>query len=175
MKLINNTRIPDDTLLPLLLKAGRSVGARTAGVVVQVNLAPRCVTSRGRAYPYDWVRWIRGSNRRMKTDHGAFRISLPVRTITERSYIVAYRNKAYDALEVAQHFFYVARHEWGHIRDFQTGDYWKLGHSSKMTHDRRPQELRAENYIYEADERKRGEPWAYEENMALALALENVC
>ncbi len=77
MKLINNTRVLDRVLEAVLLKAGRAVGARTAGVVVQVNSGRRRV--HGMAYDCDLVRWRRGSRRWMATDGGAFRITLPTR------------------------------------------------------------------------------------------------
>ena len=60
MKLINNTRIPDDVLRPVLVAAGRSVRARTSKVVVQVNPGWGI---RGTAYDCGWVRW---GNRRRK-------------------------------------------------------------------------------------------------------------
>jgi hypothetical protein len=164
MKLLNYTKIPDAILEPLLLRAGRAVGARTAGVVVKVNPAYRCTGSSGMAYACAWVRWKRGSECRLTTDGGAFRISLPIR---------------YDPLKAAQNFFRTARHEWGHIRDYQTRDYWTLGNSRirrlgsrRPPHDSRPEEIRAYNYADEADDKDRGERWAQEEILNLAIALE---
>lgn len=187
MKLLNNTPIPDAILEPLLRKAGRAVGARTQRVVVQVNRATSHVTSCGMAYSATWVRWKGGSNRKLTTDKGAFKISLPLRSPTERPHIKKYRDLRYDPLTVAQRFFAVARHEWGHIREYQTGDYWRLPNSKRhpvmdlsgrvqkakrrIPHDARPEEIRVENYAWDADEKGKDKDWAAEEIQALAIAL----
>ena len=73
MKLHNRTRLPDDILSRLLTAAGRSVGARTSGVAVQVN--PGRTHARGMAYECFTVRF---GKRWEKTDGGCFKISLPL-------------------------------------------------------------------------------------------------
>jgi hypothetical protein len=176
MKLLNYTKIPDAVLEPLLLRAGRAIGVRTTGVVVKVNPAYRSTIVSGTAYHCGWVRWRRGTDRRLATDGGAFKVTLPVRTRTERPYVKEWRDKHYDPLEVAAKFFWVARHEWGHIRDYQSR-YWQTwssrGQSGRRPrHDSRPEEIRAFNYADEADDKDRGERWAQEEILNLAIALE---
>jgi len=206
MKLLNNTTVPNEILEPLLTLAGRSVGARTSKVVVQVNRGDAWSNGcRGMAYECCWVRWQGGNKRRryvntsvrqpdgsskyvtivknkpnrISTDGGAFKISLPV--------IPASCHKdgrtgpmCYNGLRIAENFMYVARHEWGHIRDYQDGGRYRLAWSRpkaggrRAIHDRRPEEWRAENYIYDSDLRRKNKNWAYEEIMALALYLEGL-
>jgi len=207
MKLLNNTQIPNEVLEPLLTLAGRSVGARTSNVVVQVNRGDAWTDGcRGMAYECVWVRWtnkvqkrryktktrilsngvkysyriLQTHKRKIHTDGGAFKISLPV--------IPASCHKKgrvgpmyYDGLHIAENFMYVARHEWGHIRDYQNGGRYSLswsrpkpGQTRRAIHDRRPEEWRAENYIYDSDLRRKNKNWAYEEIMALALYLEGL-
>ena len=142
MKLYNRTRISDDILSALLVKAGKSVGANTSGVVVKVNTGHHYVN--GTAWQDDRVyvgsRWI-------NTDRGHFRISLPM------------PDRIHDAIDRARDFLYVARHEWGHIRDYQAGGRrtMEFSHRSsggrRPSHDSRPEEIRAENYIYDSDKR----------------------
>ncbi len=172
MKLLNNTKIPDDLLEAVLLRAGRSVRARTSNVVVQVNPAYRCLASRGMTHGCFRVRWQRGSRRWMITDGGAFRISLVVPSLHSE-----WRIKRYDPLTAAESFFRVARHEWGHIHDYQAKEFWRVSFSREQggrrpPHDARPEEIRTENYANEADEKDRGAQWAQEEILALAVALE---
>lgn len=198
MKLLNNTPVPDEILERLLTKAGRSVGARTSGVVVQVNRGNSSSSGcRGTAYCCSSVKWRTGNKRRkyaykdephpeggvrrkcivlnaprwISTDGGAFKISLPIAKTSPR----------YDGLVTAENFMYVARHEWGHIRDYQNGGKWRLpwsrpkpGKTRRAAHDDRPEEIRADRYVRHSDEARKGRNWAYEEVMDLALFLEGL-
>jgi hypothetical protein len=165
VKLLNRTPIPDDILETLLVKAGRAVGAKTTNTVVQVN---RCIHgTSGIAYNCTWVRWG-ASKRRLKCD-GAFRITLPLPAGPKaRTWY-----HLLDPLDAAVRFFEVARHEWGHIRDYQNPNRtWSIPTRRRLPHDRRPVEIRADNYVFDADEHKHGAEWAIEEIVALAVELE---
>lgn len=162
MKLYNRSKIADSVLQDLLIKAGRSIGANTQNVVVQVN--PSCQNRwlhiRGMAYECDSV--LIGK-RFVATDGGWFKISLPILRIT-------------DPITIAESFLQVARHEWGHILDYQNGgrDTLEFSHRSyssgrRPKHDSRPEELRAENYIYDSDKRISKN---YFDDVILNLAIE---
>lgn len=136
-----DTRLTDDVLDCFLIAAGRAVRARTSNVVVKVIPGWRLW---GRAYECYRVRWKR-SHQWTDTDGGAFKICLPLRSLAIG-----------DPLNFAERIFSVARHEWGHIRDYQHGGRRMMdfsGGQRRPRHDRRPEEIRAENYVYESDSR----------------------
>lgn len=173
MKLLNNTPVPDAVLEAVLIKAGRAVGAKTTAVVVQVNRGTR--HCHGIACECNWVRW-KGA-RKLVTECGAFRLALPILDLSREKnpHVAEHKRKNWDPLIVAESFFRIARHEWGHIRDFQARDRWRLAFSRgsrRPQHDRRPEEIRTENYADDADRRGRGVAWASEEILALGIALE---
>ena len=165
MKLINSTRIPDSVLRRVLLSAAKSIGGtRTGSVVVAVSQGQRSNAS-GTAWECDWVRW--NGRRRTMTDGGAFRIRLPM------------PHPACDILLQSEGFWDIARHEWGHIRDYQNGGrrrlaFSKAGSSGRRPgHDSRPEEIRVERYSRVADRiRKRDAEWAAEEILELAVEME---
>lgn len=165
MKLFNRTRIPDEVLYALLVKAGRSVGARTGDVAVQVNPARQRRGSGGCAYNYDLLymngRWI-------KVD-GYFKISLPTKSGDPA--------ETADPLLAAQAFLHIARHEFGHIRDYQSREHLEFSRRGpggrRPLHDSRPEEIRANDYIYDSDQRLR--PGYFDEEvLALAIELEKL-
>ena len=163
MRLLNRTPLPDSALYDLLVKAGRSVSASTTGVVVQVNPSYRAFNrASGMAYRCDSVGWGR-SKRWLSTSGGAFRISLPL-------LYLKHSDRNTDLVSVAESFLQVARHEWGHIRDYQN----KLESSRRgpggrrPPHDSRPEEIRAENYIYDSDKKL---PTYYFDDVVLELAV----
>ena len=191
MKLLNNTKVPDDILERVLTKAGRAVSARTTRVVVQVNSTKTRLYSRGTAIACDWVRWYDGTKykwnkksgkiikrpRRLDTDGGAFKITLPIPVLISRFV----DSKTLNELDFAQRFYDVARHEWGHIKDYQklmrgkrlAWSSIRAGHR-RVKHGDRPEEVRAYNYVYESNLDKRDENWAYEEITNLGIAIENI-
>jgi hypothetical protein len=172
MKLYNKTKIPDSVLYPLLVSAGRAVGAKT-NVVVKVTQGRRAWVSghaKSACFVYSWHlnrrRIKRGcGGRRIATNGGYFQISVP------------YVPMGQDALTLAESFFRVALHEWVHIRDFQHGGSWRLPWSSgrngrRPKHDKRPEELRAINAVDDAE--KKGIVHKHADKViALALALED--
>lgn len=138
MKLYNRTKINDGVLSALLVSAGLSIGARTSGVIVNVNMS-RGPHSSGTAYE---CCALKINKRWVKTDGGYFDIRIP-------------RGHP-DPIKAAQCVLYVARHEWGHIRDYQAGgrlamEFAKKTNGRRPKHDSRPEEIRAENYIYDSD------------------------
>lgn len=146
-------------------------------MVVQVNQGSVNRTSSGTAWHCEWVRWSgnrKKTTRKISTDGGAFKISL---SIIPKKYL-GLGFDSYDGLKAAENFMHVARHEWGHIRDYQNGGWYRLEWSRRGPggrrglHDRRPEEIRTENYIYESDKARRNRNWAYAEIMDLALFLE---
>ena len=168
MKLINKTKVPNEVLENLLVSAGRSVGARTSGVVVRVCYGQPLSPVHGRATECYKVRW---SGRWQLTDGGGFKMTLP--TLRTKKWLGI---TTYDPTNVAQEFYKIAQHEWGHIKDFQNGGRRTMEFSSgrrRPSHDTRPEEVRAENYVYEAEE-KFGKERGYNEIMALAIELEKI-
>ena len=161
MKLYNKTSIPDAILSALLIKAGRSVGAATSNVVVDVGRGLNMWSS-GEAHEC-CATWRNG--RYVDTDGGWFKIILPLGGTTRPDY---------DPLEVAQSFLRVARHEWGHIRDFQHGgrrvmEFARAGRSGRRAaHDSRPEEIRANDYVWDSDQRL---SISHFDDVLLALAL----
>lgn len=147
MKLYNKSRLSDELLEPLLIAAGRAVGARTAGVVVKVTQGKhRGVSGEANhaSFLYAWHLYRGGGRRRVMTDGGWFRIVMPE------------SGAGWDSLALAEDFFKVAMHEWKHVADYQDGGRWRLPWASRGSngrrplHDRRPEELRAINAVDEA-------------------------
>ena len=142
MKLYNHTPIEDKILERLLVKAGQSIGARTSDVIVQVNRGriPNC--SRAVACRCDIVKL---EKRWTNTDGGYFKISLslPLKIFSQ------------DSLQAAETFLEVARHEWGHIRDYQESSkpFSARSLGRRPPHNSRPEEIRAANYIYDSDKK----------------------
>jgi hypothetical protein len=176
MKLYNNTRVPDSIIEAVLYKAGRAVGARTTNVIVEVNTA-RNFSVRGTAWYVSWIKGYKGlpKGRKVTTDGGMFCISLP----RPRSFTTD-KTAETMALNFAESFFNVARHEWSHIKDYQVMDSgtplaWsgrKGGRRPKWAN--RPEEMRAENHCVDANLRGKDEHWAAEEILSLALELLKV-
>ena len=114
VKLYNKTKLPDAVLEPLLIAAGRCVGAKTTGVVVKVTQGRNAGVS-GEAQHANFVNtWHlkkvkNWKHERVTTDSGWFRITLP------------WSRPGWDSLAVAECFFKVAMHEWKHVADYQAG------------------------------------------------------
>jgi hypothetical protein len=121
MKLFNRTKLPNKILSDVLVAAGRSVGARTARVVIQVN--PAKYGLGGCAYRSIGVVM---NKRKYSTDGGWFKIAVPL-------YVSA------------NEFFEVAQHEWVHIKDYQefNPDFSHRCNGRRPRHDDRPEEIRA--------------------------------
>lgn len=163
VKLLNNTKLSNDLLNDILTTAGRSVKAKTTSVVVQVNSSKR---SGGRAFECYRVRWTKNnqkkSTRWIETDGGAFKIKIPLNTIKFFEQMANNEKMAYSKEElfseierICTYFFEVAQHEFGHIKDFQNGGRRRLEFSSKEngkrpSHRLRPEEVRADNYVFDA-------------------------
>ena len=181
MKLYNKTKCPDAILEPLLVRAGRQIGVRTGGVIVKVT-AGRSAACRGQAFECSWVYvWhlrnlkSRRNGRAIETDCGYFALSLPAPLVLGGA--------SSDALKCAETFSSVARHEWGHIKDYQHGGTERLDWSKKTAagrcapHDLRPEEKRANRYSREAAEKIEAGKLQTADDDILALAIwmeENV-
>lgn len=184
MKLLNNTRVPDD-LIDAVVKAsahgikgptGKMV--QTGPVVVQVNPGRGW---RGTAWDYVWVRWKkRGEKRgRKRNCRGAFKVSLPVRLLTQRRRLPHRADLFKWTPEIlVRHFFETSRHEWGHIADFQAPPLAAYG--LEWNYDRRgieykeqPQESRAEDYAETAEQTHPFESFA-DEVQALADSMSRI-
>jgi len=140
MKLYNKTKCPDSILRPLLLRAGKSIGANTSGVVVKVTQgqSPR---TRGVAYKcfvvYSWHLHGRRKKSRtllgqqISTNGGFIQISLPG------------PHPAYDKIVLAQRFYTIMQHEWAHIKQYQSGQHYATPRTvggRRIAHDLRPAE-----------------------------------
>ncbi len=169
MKIYNKTKLPDSVLEPLLVAAGRAVGAKTSGVVVKVTQGRNAGVS-GMAQSASFVntwhlkRVSKWKSERVSTDHGWFRITIP------------WSRPGWDSLAVAQSFFQVAMHEWKHIADYQAGGRWAMPFASqgsggrRARHDSRPEELRAINAVDDAV--AKGTVLKYQDAV-IALAVEH--
>jgi len=163
IKLYNKTKCPNKILEPLLIAAGKSVGARTSNVVVKVTQG-HSISIRGRAhagFPYLWhlrnLKCRRNPKRfgtgepplgkLVQTDGGWFEITLPKLTSIVRI------NTKYDRVDCASSFYKVAQHEWGHIRDYQQGTMTRSHRTPsgrRIRHDDRIEEIRANSYVENA-------------------------
>jgi hypothetical protein len=148
MKLYNRTECPDRILQPLLVAAGRAVGAKTGEVIVKVGQA-RLPQGTGIAIAADRVRlgFLQGKppekwGRWITTQGGYIRLTLPG------------CNRFADPLILAQSFYELAVHEWGHILDFQIGlgflPWSGRDGERKPRWKERPEEIRACTYANEA-------------------------
>jgi len=149
VKLYNKTKLSDSVLEPLLVAAGRAVGAKTSGVVVKVTQGRNAGVS-GMAQSASFVntwhlkRVSKWKSERVSTDSGWFRLTIP------------WASLGWDTLTIAESVFKVAMHEWVHIRDYQAGGCWAMPFASRgqggrrAKHDSRPEELRAINPVDDA-------------------------
>lgn len=153
MKLYNKTKCPTEFLEPLLVAAGRAVGAKTTNTVVKVT-SGRTGRVKGEAINWNTVSkwhlvkgwtWAHHSKNNSISCDGYFSIVLPMAL-----------HPCYDPVKVAESFFKVAMHEWAHIKDYQSGGRWSLPWSRagaggrRPRHDSRPEELRAINAVDDA-------------------------
>lgn len=137
MHLLNRTKIPDTVLRALVTCAGKAVGARTSNVVVQVNTGSG---STGHAYQCDSIRWQGKTKRKARwkeTDCGAIRVTLAT-------------SNRQDSLNLAESFYNLCAHEWGHVFDYQRDrkgarlEWDKPGYGKRRgTWGNRPEEIRA--------------------------------
>lgn len=171
MKLYNKSRLPDAVLEPLLVAAGRAVGAKTSGVVVKVtqgrNRGVYGAAQRA-TFVYTWhlKRVQKWKSESVATSGGWFRLTVPA------------HHPCWDSLAVAESIFKVSMHEWVHIKDYQAmnrGEYKPFAsrnpHSNRrIGHDSRPEEERAidtVNYAISEGAIKRNQ------DVIIALALEH--
>ena len=123
MQLVNETRIPNAVLRPLLAAAARKVGAKTSGVLVRVKWGWKRSNASEDTYS-----WTLGSKRKVtyKMIEGRRRPA-HVRYTKGRTYIdlrghmEMVLNRGMDALHLAEWFWEVAVHEWHHIAWGQQG------------------------------------------------------
>jgi len=141
MKLDNRTAVDNKILEQVLREAARGLGVRTSGVGIVVS------TSRYRTNGVAYMcNSFRSSRVWLNTDCGFFKVSLPLDL---------------NPLRCAERFYSTARHEWAHVRDFQdqngqgTRPFSKRVNGRRPKHDCRPEELRAYDYVDEADKRIR--------------------
>ena len=168
MKLYNKTKCPDEILKPLLVAAGKSVGARTANVVVKVTQGQYGHSCKGMSYNhfavYTWHLWGRKKKERkyrkgsIRTDSGWFEITLPGNLHTcfvnaefdkEKGIVVGEVNH----IGHAENFYKTAQHEWGHIKDYQDGTYTRTPRTSsgrRIAWTDRPCEQAAMNRVEDA-------------------------
>ena len=175
MKLYNRTKVPDAVLGPLLIAAGRAVGARTAGVVVKVA-GGRHLS--GTAYECDWLRFGNRAGydyrkgHKVNTDGGyiQFTIAMPGRAPTwYDASTVAKMIANFDPLERAAATYALALHEWAHINDFQQGTVHES--ANRLPHDDRPIEIAAYRQVRDAEDRQRVGRLASRDDLILALAV----
>lgn len=141
MKLYNKTKIDDAILAEVLTAAGRSVGARTTGVVVKVTQGRSFWQSRGLAYRCAWVyQSFLATRARTKTsgrtelkrgavdtDDGMFTLTVPYTA-----------DNPSDALTRAETIYSVAAHEWRHIEQYQAKAFdFHDRHERAKHHDNR--------------------------------------
>lgn len=149
MKLYNKTKCPDEILRPLLVAAGKSVGARTGKVIVKVTQSQsqcsRGLTS-GHTFVYNWhlrrkrLKKKKNHGHTIYTDGGWFRISLPA-----KSRFGNYSN--------AKNFYEVAQHEWSHIKHQQQNIYQytpRTPSGRRVAWGDRPCEIAAMNSVNDA-------------------------
>lgn len=161
IKLYNKSQCPDEILRPIIAAAGRRIGART-GVVVKV-LGP-CRGHQGHAKHqfrvYSWhltQKRTKRLGRSIATDGGWIELHVPR------------RHPADNHLMLAEQFYRLCLHEWGHIKDFQDGK--RFGDYDKRWANR-PHERRAIRMEYEAQEIPMS-PTAEKAVLALGLWLES--
>jgi len=169
MKLYNRTACPDRILRPLLVAAGRAVGAKTGKVIVKVGQS-RLPRGTGMAIAADRVRlgFLQGKppekwGRWITTQGGYIRLTLP--GCSGRG----------DTIALAQSFYELALHEWGHILDLQTGlEFlpWSGRDGERRPRwEERPEEIRACNYANEALRKETAGQLTSRDNLILELAI----
>lgn len=146
MKLYNRSKLSPASLLPILRVARRFGGAR-GQVPVTIGRGSTYQTS-GKAWP---CRRIRIKRRWVRCDGGCIEISPLI-------------DKRADPIWAARSFLETAIHEFRHIGDFQLDPFktfmpWArrpaAGKGGRGAYQRKPQEIRADNAIWEANEKMR--------------------
>jgi len=160
MKLYNKTKCPKNILKPLLVLAGKSIGARTSKVVIKITQG-RSFRVKGIAYKayfvYSWHLRNLKSRRKGKhnlgrlinTDGGWIELTLPKLYRPERM-------KCWpttDGITLAQRFFKVAQHEFAHIKDYQNNNFIPTpttNQDRRIPWKNRPCEISAMNQVNDA-------------------------
>ena len=117
MKLYNKTKCPDEIIEPILIAAGKSVGARTTNVVVKVTQTQKRWT-RGHVWGQSAVYKAELATRQYKKD-GTYRFG---KVKTDCAYMTIGLPGLHHGLNVIQQAvegWKVMQHEWAHVRDFQ--------------------------------------------------------
>lgn len=166
MKLYNKTRCPNELLRPLLVAAGKSIGAKTGEVVVKItqgHYGRSCGMAVDCDFVYSWhlrrlkyhhtkKKWIRNHGRAIQTDGGWIRITLPG-TCCYHFKRDKNGKKFITFLSQAEEFYEVAQHEWAHINDFQKDSNLPTPHTPsgrRVAWKDRPIERSAMNQVKEA-------------------------
>ena len=175
MKIYNRTKIPNEIIERVLLKASKGIGqVRTTDVVVKIS-SGQYTYSRGNALSCDLIKvngkWI-------KTDGGRIKITLPA-DLQKKDSDPTWNNRR-DFVKCASSFFETAKHEWSHVKDYQ--DEKKFNKRLEWSRENkngkrpkwstRPEEIRAQNYCHNADKKGFTVDNAYEEVMTLAIEIE---
>lgn len=175
MKLIDKVGLPPivyQALYKLLVKAGQAVRAKTWGVVVIVCPSRYRLAGVAGAGTHVTVKVGRGRTRRYRSDRAAFWLWLPR--------VPALRKLRPMAGELACRIFDIARHEFAHVADIQSGNPQSREWSRREKGRRRPpwrerpEELRVQIACDEADARGRDLAWARDELSALTEALLSI-
>lgn len=162
VKLYNNSKLPDAALRAVLSDALRFSGAK--GDVVTIVGRGRTVKGWG-GYATRCSTWARVRGRVVNTNGGFVHIATKL---------------SGDPLRCAETFFDIAIHEFAHVKDYQLDPFrtnltWQKNAGSRK-HSALPQEVRADNAVWEAHEtlkRDKARRARVEENiLALAIAME---
>jgi len=155
MKLFNQTKISDEVLHPIIVRAGQAMKARTKKVVVIVRQG-RYWCTHGEVNPAIWVyrehcqgkHWRKLPSEKLHkecTDGGYMILRLPNRC-----------NFKDDYISLAQDFYKTTLHEWKHVEDLQYNKnqringkekrpwkHYENGGKRQIAWGKRPQEIRA--------------------------------
>jgi hypothetical protein len=182
MKLYNNTAVPDAILAPVIREAAKAIKPRVrhGKVIIIVNRAQRACS--GLAHKCIGITQdvVRPRSKRAKKISKQWRTNKAAWVSTDKGYLILRLPKASDhattknanhplnAMQLAERFYDLCLHEWGHILDYQKGK--SFGHYNKQWANR-PHERRAEHYRNEARERGMSQD-AQEAIIDLAVHLE---
>lgn len=164
MKLINKTKIDSKILKRFLLSSAKIVGYDTDREIhIRVN---RCRIDNGTRGVFIHCNNVRGQRYGYKkysedwhTTNGVIQLWLPLM-------IPKWWNGTggleIDGLKKAESIYRVAMHEFSHAKDYtalENGErlpYAKKINGRRERHDKRPEEIRADNYVYDAEQKIRG-------------------
>jgi len=167
IRLYNHTQVGDKPLRAILTFAASRIGV-TGDVAVKV-VPKQLIEGRFGGMAYSGFAYLSYLQDRPRAKWGGRMASTPIGHV-EIAFPWKQATESKLEIETAQRFLHTALHEMSHVRDYREHVWEPTPRTAKgrrITHDKRPCELRAENRVYDALQDR----WAKRRSDELIIAL----